>query len=162
MGFESPPGCNMRIKVTLGDMLTQEQLRALTKGMIAEQRTGSRTPRSRQSDNRLDGVCERIQWMRHKRQRGEWKNRSRRGTTEQAILRYESDWRYLCGTELEDTQAIFNVAKTVSSPYHKCNKPGMRNTCVRPKLERPRGIRKQPYAVYSSTSLTGVMVGGEY
>lgn len=148
----------MRTKITLGDMLTEEQLRALTKGMIAEQRHGSRTPRSRQSTNRdeeIADICGKVQWLRHKRQAGQLKSRMPYMTQEQAAQRYER-----MHERLEDEREMFKVAQQ-QRPPQKCRKPGMRNTCVRATSGKARFYRRES-STYTSTMMFGALISGEY
>lgn len=78
----------MSKKITLGDYLTEAQLRKLTGGKKLEQK--SVQPSIKHSE--LTGVAAiraKVQWQRHKRQKGEWKSNKPYLTTEEAMRRYE-------------------------------------------------------------------------
>lgn len=87
----------MRINVTLGDMFTQEQLRALAKGMMAEQKcgSGSRSPRRRRSS----GDCaysekntrEKVAFMRKRKHDGTWVRRRVCDDLNRAMRSFEED-----------------------------------------------------------------------
>lgn len=104
----------MRSKVTLGDYLSEAQLRTLVKDYQVEQKIGadnrtiggSRTPRRRQSEE-LSGIAAvraRVQWQRHKRQRGEWKSNQPYMTWAELCDRFERRYE-----RLESEAEIFAI-----------------------------------------------------
>ena len=78
----------MSKKITLGDYLTEAQLRKLTGGKKLEQK--SVQPSIKHDE--LTGVAAiraKVQWQRHKRQKGEWKSNKPYLTIEEAMARFE-------------------------------------------------------------------------
>lgn len=110
----------MKHTITLGDYLSEAQLRTLVKDYQVEQKygaktpycvnTGSRTPRSRQSEE-LSGVAAvraRVQGYRHARQRGELKVRPYVSQAD-AIARYERSGE--ARARLESREQMFAIGQ---------------------------------------------------
>ena len=141
--------------MTIGDMFSEEQLRALVKDIKAEQKQGIRAPRSRKSNRTGDiaDICNRVQWIRHKRQAGELKSRKPYRTARQTMDRYEEFYEKY--GRLEGTKEMFRAGQQ-ERPPHKCKKPGMRNTCVR----AYSGKVRRSFERVSVSSMTGTLVCG--
>jgi len=84
--------------ITLGDFLTEAQLRTLVKDYQVEQKHGtdnrsiggSRAPKRRHSElSGVEAVRARVQWERHKKQRGEWVSKKPYLSFKDACDRYE-------------------------------------------------------------------------
>jgi hypothetical protein len=93
----------MSKSVRLGDYLTEAQLRTLYGVKRVEQK------KSQPAISELTGVDAiraRVQWERHKRQRGEWKSRKPYLSTEDAIRRYER-----AGERLERGEEMFRIGQ---------------------------------------------------
>lgn len=115
----------MKRTITLGDYLTEAQLRTLVKDYQVEQKhratmpyrekKGSRTPKRRQSEelSEIDAIRGRVQYQRHKRQAGTWKNRNPYLSQSEAIARYERVWEL--SAPLESREQMFAIGQGEST-----------------------------------------------
>lgn len=102
----------MASSIRLGDYLTEAQLRKLTGGKKLEQNFGQ--PSIKHSElTGVDAIRARVQWERHKKQRGEWKSRKPYLSTEDAIARYER-----AGERLESGEQMFRIGQGQATRKH--------------------------------------------
>ena len=95
----------MSKSIRLGDYLTEAQLRTLYGVKRVEQKKSQ--PSIKHSDlTGVDAIRARVQWERHKKQRGEWKSRKPYLSTEDAIARYER-----AGECLESGEQMFRIGQ---------------------------------------------------
>jgi hypothetical protein len=139
----------MRQVTTLGDYLTEAQLRTLVKDYQVEQKygatmpyrenTGSRTPKRRQSEelSGVDAIRKRVQRQRHERHAGI--SRKPYLSQQDAIARYERRRE-----RLESGEEMFFIGQGESTRKHS----DIRATTV-PGGRGRRGARitKRPYCV---------------
>jgi len=106
----------MASSIRLGDYLTEAQLRTLFGEKTVEQRKRDAAIGRKKSHSELSGVDAiraRVQWERHKRQRGEWKSRKPYLSTEDAIARYER-----AGERLESGEQMFRIGQGQATRKH--------------------------------------------
>ena len=149
--FDSSLPTIMDKKVTLGDYLTEAQLRTLVKDYQVEQKygakpyrekTGSRTPKCRQSEelSDIDAIRKRVQRQRHIRHGVERRKKPIPYLSQQeAIARYERR-----GERLERGEEMFYIGQGQAIRKHS----DIRATTV-PGGRGHRGARitKRPYCV---------------
>lgn len=106
----------MASSIRLGDYLTEAQLRTLFGEKTVEQRKRDAAIGRKKSHSELSGVDAiraRVQWERHKRQRGEWKSRKPYLSVEDAIARYER-----AGECLESGEQMFRIGQGQATRKH--------------------------------------------
>ena len=102
----------MSKSIRLGDYLTEAQLRTLYGVKRVEQKKSQ--PSIKHSElTGVDAIRARVQWERHKRQRGEWKSRMPYLSTEDAIARYERR-----GERLERGEEMFLIGQGQATRKH--------------------------------------------
>lgn len=138
----------MRTIATLGDFLSEAQLRTLVKDYQVEQRYGSmgRPARSRGkgSLSGVDAVRARVQNYRHKRQRGEWKSKTPYISVDDAIERYERR-----GEHLESCEQMFAIGQgqrfkkkaDIRANVIKGGRGGI--ICRRPTIDEGKGTNRR-------------------
>ena len=94
----------MASSIRLGDYLTEAQLRTLYGVKRVEQKKSQ--PIKHEELTGVAAIRAKVQWQRHKRQRGEWKSRKPYLTTEEAIRRYER-----AGERLERGEEMFRIGQ---------------------------------------------------
>lgn len=101
--FDPSLPTTMSKKILLGDYLTEAQLRKLTGGKKLEQK--KRQPSISELTG-VDAIRARVQWERHKRQKGEWKSRKPYMSIEDAMARFER-----AGERLERGEEMFFIGQ---------------------------------------------------
>ena len=107
--FDPSLPTTMSKSIRLGDYLTEAQLRTLFGEKTVEQRKRDAAIGRKKSHSELSGVDAiraRVQWERHKKQRGEWKSRKPYLSVEDAIARYER-----AGERLESGEQMFRIGQ---------------------------------------------------
>ena len=90
--------------IRLGDYLTEAQLRTLYGVKRVEQKKSQ--PIERIELTGVAAIRARVQWERHKRQKGEWKSRRPYLSVEDALARYERR-----GERLESGEQMFRIGQ---------------------------------------------------
>lgn len=101
----------MSKSIRLGDYLTEAQLRTLYGVKRVEQRKSQ--PIEREELTGVAAIRARVQWERHKKQKGEWKSRKPYLSTEDAIARYERR-----GERLESGEEMFYIGQGQATRKH--------------------------------------------
>jgi len=133
----------MSKKITLGDYLTEAQLRTL----LGEKRVGQKRNRQPSITHReLTGVAAiraKVQWQRHKRQRGEWVSHKPYLSIDDAFARYEHREEHR--ERLESGEEMFRICQ--GHPIRK--KTDIKATAIPGGRRGRKGARitKRPYCV---------------
>lgn len=118
----------MQIRPTLGDTFTKAQLRIIENSVKADQRQGLplrilRKLEEHRQNTAKDNIAEvrrRVQWERHKKQNGLWKNRKPYMTQEEAYAIYDRKLakiqeRKEARSTLENGSRMFSIGKGTCS-----------------------------------------------
>lgn len=103
-GFDPHLPTSMSKSIRLGDYLTEAQLRTLYGVKRVEQKKSQ--PIKHEELTGVAAIRAKVQWQRHKRQKGEWKSRKPYLSTEDAIARYERR-----GERLERGEEMFFIGQ---------------------------------------------------
>ena len=102
----------MRKKVTLSDYFTEAQLRTLLGEKRVGQKNGQQSIKYSELKDDVDAIRAKVQWQRHKRQRGEWKSKMPYLTIEEAMARFERR-EELRHEHLETGEQMFRIGQGV-------------------------------------------------